>query len=85
MMSLLYYQNFATLPASAMMGILGADAHTDLAVAAISGGLKRRKNTNKTKAYKQKITKERKKKRWRTLANRNRVFPGEKRIRRNRI
>jgi len=36
------------LPASAMIGIFGAAAHTDLAVAAISGGLKRQSKTNKT-------------------------------------
>lgn len=42
-----------TLPASAIMGMFGAEAQTDLAVAAISGGLKRQKKTNKTTAYKQ--------------------------------
>lgn len=50
-----------TLPASAMMGMLGAEAQTDRAVAAISGGLKRQKKTNKTTANKQTNKNKRKK------------------------
>lgn len=75
-----------TLPASAMMGIFGAEAHTDLAVAAISGGLKRQKKTNKTTVQEinKRTAKRQKKKKWRTLANRNLVFPIEKRRERNR-